>query len=160
MNGHLLTLPGAAGPPALPAGAWQAPFLLRQLLESCSLCCGPGGGQKGLGEPGGQAGSTLVLDRGRRRQLWPGYESVFLWFGAKSRIVKGTWGAGVLMAKSNLKIKEELSHIDQIYNKDMFQPPSTAPSFPPNLSCEEQESLSHPLHCGSTAVPETPLVSA
>lgn len=51
-------------------------------------------------------------------------------FGLEQK-VKGTWGADVLMAKSNLKVKEQFSHIDQTYHRCVFLHPPPTPPPPP-----------------------------
>lgn len=49
-------------------------------------------------------------------------------FGLEQK-VKDTWGADVLMAKSNFKVKEQFSHIDQTYHR-CFSPPPPQPLLP------------------------------
>lgn len=63
------------------------------------------------------------------------------------------------MAKSNLKMKDQFSHIDQIYQRHVFRPPPHPVLPTPALRHKEKEALSSPLHSGFKAAPEMPLVS-
>lgn len=128
MNGQPLTLSGAARAPAPPTGPWQAP-LFRWLHESQNPWCCPGRGRKSCKEEEDRLVPSLSLTEVRGGSSGLGMNLSA--FGLEQK-VKGTWGAGVLMAERNLKMKELCSHINQIYQRyDFLPPPAPSSTLPP-----------------------------
>lgn len=98
------------------------------LPEHHRPCSCPGRSKQGFGREEGSPVPPLTLTKVRGGSSGLGMggagdKPVFLRFRAKIRTAaKEAWGAGVLVAESNLNMKGQFSHIDELEQRRVFSP--------------------------------------